>query len=203
MKMHNSEASSRDARHDMPSAELPNPDGGLRDWVADWVMARQDMIRHLARQRLARTTRTLFDSEDIFSTVLTRMDGLAARGVLRVESTAELTALVKTIVANSTANKSRLIARSRRLEEEDGAYARHLLGRLQKCLDDDEATLIVCRMMAWLDSQEARQILGLRLRGMTHAAIGQALGMSDVAVRKQWQTIRARLLERIERGDLE
>lgn len=201
--MHNSEASPPDTCHDTTSALSSDLQDGMRDWVAKWVMARQDMIRHLARQRLARTTRTLFDSEDIFSTVLTRMDGLAARGVLRVESTAEMTALVKTIVANSAANKSRLIARSRRLEEEDGAYARHLMGRLQRCLDDDEATLVVCRMMSWLDSQESRQILGLRLRGMTHGAIGQALGLSEVAVRKRWQSIRAMLMERISLGELE
>lgn len=201
--MHNSEASAPDTSHDKASATSSDLQGGMRDWVADWVMARQDMIRHLARQRLARNTRTLFDSEDIFSTVLTRMDGLAARGVLRVESPAEMTALVKTIVANSTANKARLIARSRRLEAEDGDYARHLLGRLQRCIDDDEATLVVCRMMAWLDSQEARQILGLRLRGMTHGAIGQALGMNEAAVRKRWQAIRATLMERIGLGELE
>jgi len=94
-------------------------------------------------------------------------------------------------------------ARSRRLETEDGEYARRLVGRLQRCEDDDEAAMIICRMMTWLPSQEARQILGLRLRGMTHGAIGQALGINEAAVRKRWQSIRATLMERISRGDLE
>ena len=165
-------------------------------------MARRDLIRSLARQRLNGTTRAVFDSEDIFSTVLGRMDALAARGVLRIDSQAELNALLARIVANSTANKVRLIERSRSLVAEDGVYASLLVGRLLRCADDDEATLILCRMVSWLESPENRQILTLRLRGMTHAATAQALNLSHAAVRQRWQTIRATLQRRIARGDL-
>jgi DNA-directed RNA polymerase specialized sigma24 family protein len=188
-------------KHDAGPAH-PRDGESLRDLVARWVMEREDMIRAIARRRLTGQTRAVFDSEDVFATVLKRMDELAARGVLRVDSARELTALLTQIVRNSAANKSRLIERSRRLIREDGDYAVALLARLQRCQDDDEATLIVCRMMSWLDTPEARQILGLRLRGMTHGAIAQAMDSTDTAIRKRWESIRVVLMQRIEQGEL-
>lgn len=199
--MHKNEAgSAADLLQDVPGDA--DDRATLRDHVARWVMDREGMIRAIARRGLTGRTRAVYDSEDVFATVLKRMDELAARGVLRVESPRELTALLTRIVRNSAANKSRLIERSRRLISEDGDYATALLARLQRCRDDDEATLIVCRMMSWLDTPESRQILGLRLRGMTHAAIAQALGSTDTAIRKRWESIRRVLMVRIERGEL-
>lgn len=174
----------------------------VRDWVAHWVIAHEGMIRRIARDRLTTSARAVYDSEDVFATVLKRMDDLASRGALRLDSSHELTALLATIVRRSAANKSRLIERSRRLAREDGEYATLLLARLENCEDDDEATLVVCRMMSWLDGAENRQILGLRLRGLTHSAVAQALGMNATAVRQRWVTIKRTLMERMERGEL-
>jgi len=165
-----------------------------REAIAAWAMQHQRQIRTLARSRLTSHTRSVFDSEDVFSSVVRRLDGLARDGTLRPNSEAELWALARQIALNTAISKTRLIERSRRLLTEDGPLAYEIERRVSACVGDDDAALLVHRMYEALENSADRQIFGLLLRGASHRAVSQLLGISVDASRQRWMAIRRRLL---------
>ena len=62
---------------------------------------------------------------------------------------------------------------------EDGPYALALVARLKSYTTDDEATLLLYRMMFCLKNEIDRQLLNLLLRGAGHRAIGSMLGITE------------------------
>lgn len=174
-----------------------------RDQVASFVMTNQAAIRELARSKLFRATRSVADSEEILASVARRLDRLATDGGVRPRSEAELWALVRTVTAHTAIEKNRLVARARAMADNDGAYAHHLLRRLEVCATDDEAMLLVHRMALCLHEATDRQILFLVLRGASFPAIATALKTTEAAVRKRWQRLKEALEERFEHGDLD
>lgn len=148
----------------------------------------------MARRRLTLNTRSVFDSEDVFSSVVRRLDGLAAEGELRPQSEAELWALAKQIAMNTAVSKTRLIERARALLTDDGPLAYEVGRRLNACLGDDDAGVLVHKMYEALENSAERQIFGLMLRGASHRAVSQLLGISEDACRQRWMTIRRKLL---------
>jgi hypothetical protein len=177
-------------------------ESSLRRAVARFVLEHGDQIRALARRKLSGPARTVYDSEDVLSSVLRRMDNLARLGRLRSDSEAELMALIATIAANAALSKTKLLERARAQLAEDGAYARELLSRLDGCGDDDEATLLVLRIEASIKDQTDRQVFSLMLKGASHKAIGDLLGFSADASKQRWMKIRRELVERFSRGEL-
>lgn len=185
----------------MPGAEVPElPDsaGLSRDAIAEFLFRNEQSIRRIARQKLTRSTRSTFDSEDVMASVLRRMDTLALEGRLRPRSEGELWALVRTIAANTAVSKSRLVERARSFEAEDGAYARELVRRLDCCVSDEEAQLLVLRMASSLRKERHRELFLLRLRGANHAAAAGLLGISEGASRQVWLEVCRELRERFE-----
>jgi hypothetical protein len=177
-------------------------DGPLRRSVAQFVLEHSEQIRAMARRKLTAPTRSVYDSEDVLSSVLRRMDNLARQGRLRRDSEAEMMALIATIASNAALSKSKLIERARSQMSEDGAYARELLARLDRCGDDDEATLLVLRIQASIKDQTDRQVFSLMLKGASHKAIGDLLGFSADASKQRWMKVRRELVERFSKGDL-
>lgn|GEM_PF-968895 len=201
----------------LPLADLPNAGVGManqtadkgedphpvpctltRAAIAEFLIRNEQSIRRIARQKLTRVTRSTFDSEDVMASVLRRMDRLAVEGCLRPRSEGELWALVRTIAANTAVSKSRLMERARRLEAEDGDYARTLVQRLEACAGDDDAQLLVLRMAASLDKERSREVFLLRLRGANHAAVAGLLGISEGASRQAWMEVCRDLRRRFE-----
>lgn len=171
-----------------------------REAVAAWAMQHQRQIRTLARSRLTSHTRSVFDSEDVFSSVVRRLDGLAKDGAIRPNSEAELWALAKQIALNTAVSKTRLIERARRLLTEDGLLAYEIEHRINACVGDDDAALLVHRMYEALESSADRQIFGLILRGASHRAVAQLLGITEEASRQRWMAVRRRLLAWLKGG---
>jgi DNA-directed RNA polymerase specialized sigma24 family protein len=168
--------------------------------VAQYLLANEAKIRAIARRKLTSNTRSVFDSEDVFSSVLRRMDELTINGGLRPRSEAELWAFVEAITRNNAVNRTRLIERARSRLTEDGPYAYELLRRLNAFATDDEATVLVLRMMLCLKNEEDRQLLSLLHRGAEHRAIGTMLRISEEASRQRWARIRKELLDRFAEG---
>lgn len=169
-----------------------------RDAIAEFLFRNEQSIRRIARERLTRATRSTFDSEDVMSSVLRRMDVLALEGRLKPRSEGELWALVRTIAANTAVSKSRLIERARSLEAEDGEYGRALVRRLETCVNDDEAHLLVLRMASSLRKDRQREVFLLRLRGANHASVAGLLGISEGASRQLWMEVCRDLRDRFE-----
>lgn len=172
----------------------------VRAAIARYVLAHKDRVRAMARRKLTAATRRVADSEEVLSSVLRRLDAMALRGSLRFNSEAELWGLIEAIARNTAVSKTRLIERARNLLTQDGPYATELLKRLNACATDDEATLLVHRMLGCLKGGEDRQLAALVLRGASHRAIGDLLGFSEVASRQRWKRIRDELVERFREG---
>ena len=171
--------------------------------IAAYVLEHKDRVRSIARNKLTRNTRRVFDSDEVLSSVLRRLDGMAVRGTLMPHSEAELWGLIEAIAQNTAVSKTRLIERARNMVTDDGPYAYELLKRLNACETDDEATLLVNRMLMSLPHGPDRQITVMFLRGATHRAIGDILGISEEASRQRWHRIRSELARRFQEGSID
>jgi DNA-directed RNA polymerase specialized sigma24 family protein len=174
-----------------------------REALARYLLEHEASIRAVARRKLTAGTRSVYDSEDILSSVLRRVDSMAREGSLRPRSEAELWALINTIAANNAINRTRLIERARNFLTEDGPYAYELLQRLNAFKTDDEVTLLVHRMLSCLRTAEDRQLLVMYLRGAALNVIAHHLKISAEACRQRWRVIRNLLQERFEAGVLD
>lgn len=184
---------------DLPALLARGPSQPLaRQAVANYILTHQERIRAIARRKLTTTTRRVFDSEEVLSSVMRRLDSMAARGTLLPHSEAELWALVEAITKNTAVSKTRLIERTRNLLTEDGLYAYELLRRLNACETDDEATLLVQRMLLSLKEGADRRLVVLRLQGANHRAAADLLRTTEAATRQRWTKVRKELLERFQ-----
>jgi len=182
-----------------PEGASPGAIPLTRDMVARFVMGHEARIRQVARTKLTSETRGVFDSEDVMSSVLRRMDTLAANGSLRPHNEAELWGLIEMIAANTAVSKTRLMERARMLSKDD-TFAQAFLQRLGTCEVDDEARLLVLRMAGSLNGDRYRQMFFLRMRGATHHAIAGLLGMTDCACRQMWSAICQQLRSGFDEG---
>lgn len=179
------------------------PGGSTRDALAKFVASNSDRIRAIARRKLTSGTRAVFDSEDVLVSVMRRLDDMALKGRLRPRSEGEVWALITAIAQNTAVSKTRLIERAREALAEDGQFAALFLNRLNSCGNDDEATLLVHRMLMSIADSDDRHLLSLVLRGANHAAIAGLLGVSEPASRQRWMRLRRDLAERFEQGLLD
>jgi DNA-directed RNA polymerase specialized sigma24 family protein len=188
--------SDRTAREDgvesFGTGRIPN-----REEIAQYLLENRDRVRAFARRKLTSKARSVFDSEDVFSSVLRRVDALASAGSLRLHSESDLWALVAAITHNSAVNRTRLVDRASVTEDVYQALKKRLKG----CSPDDQAAVLVLRMMFYLKSEEDRRVLSLLHRGAGHRAIGSVLGISEDASRQRWARIRRMLAERFAKAD--
>lgn len=183
--------------------ELPPDMSGLlgdRSALAAFVMAHEGTIRGIARRKLTRRTRAVFDSDDVLATVLRRIDGLAERHGIRATSEGEIVSLILTIAENAANSKSRLIELARARLVEDREFSLLLVERLNACADNEDASEFILRMYASLSDSDARVLFLLRMRGIEHRVVAQMLGISAEACRQRWKKIRDDLVARFARA---
>jgi DNA-directed RNA polymerase specialized sigma24 family protein len=161
----------------------------VRRAIAEYVLENGGIVRAIARRNLTTNTRAVHDSEDVLSSVLRRLDTLAADGSLRLSSERDLWAYISVIARNTAVSKTRLIEIARSYLTEDGAFAYEVVRRLNACRGDEEATILMHRMMGSLKDPIDRQVFALRYRGASHAAIGNLLGTTEEASRQRWRKI--------------
>jgi RNA polymerase sigma factor (sigma-70 family) len=170
-----------------------------RQQIAEFLVQRQDKIRALARQHLGGHIGRFADSEDVFSSVCRRLDGVAAVGGLRPRHADEVWALAAAIVSNAAIDRSRMLSRLRSREvQTDGP---DLGGLVERCQNDDQAALLFHRMVEALDGDD-RQVFMLRVRGASHEVIAQQLNTSVDAARQRWSRIAHTLRGLADRGEL-
>ena len=163
-----------------------------RAWVADRMIELAPLVRNRLRRKLSGSARRLFDSQDLMSTVLRRVDRLAAEGRLRAQSDGELIALLLRVSDRVVIDRYRAMARLRRVEGEDGQWAQSLLVRLDRG-DESEASETLTRLFQSLESADDRALLSLWLREVPSAVIAETIGISPDALRQRWRTLRTRL----------
>jgi RNA polymerase sigma factor (sigma-70 family) len=172
---------------------------GDREAVGEFVATYGERVRIRVRGRLGPAMRRLFDSHDVLSTVSRRLDDWVREGRLQATSTDELWSFVMTTTRNAIMDRHRVLARLRRVEGEDGEFARVLAAKIERDASDlPEANIAEC--LDHLDDELDRLILARWLAGASHAAIAQAANMPPASARKRWQRIKAKLGEFLRDG---
>ena len=163
--------------------------------MAEYVLSRRERVLSLARSLLHTRERTSYSSEDAFSSVLRRIDGMAERGTLRAQDDGELEALIAAVTRNLLTSRRRLLHLAQ--ANQDDAFWSQVEGRLRSG-DDPHGTELMQFLIDRLETHEDRILLFGQLNGLTHRAIARELGIGEDAVRKRWQRLRTRLASALE-----
>ncbi|MCA9311796.1 MAG: hypothetical protein KDA21_11360 [Phycisphaerales bacterium] len=163
---------------------------GDRDVIAAFVLKHGPVIRRRAAGRLGTRMRRLFDSQEILSTVLRRMDDYIKRGNLTVESEAQLMKLMLQMTTAAVIDKARISERLGRVESPTRPETGHAD---QGEIADEAECAMMERAFRALDRDVDRDILWLWLSDVPQAVMADLLGESPDFVRKRWQRIRHRL----------
>jgi hypothetical protein len=188
-------------REAKPSTTSPSVEDALpapirsRAELAAFLLERADEIRAVARRKLTNVARSSFDSEDVLSSVVRRMDKLFHDGRLQVATRDELWRLVQAVTSNRAVSFTRLRERMKQLGAEGGAYEQHLANVFSTCESDDEAILTLYQVAARLAQPADRQLFLLRARGANHRAAAAVLGTSEEAARQRWASVRRQISE--------
>lgn len=166
---------------------------GDRGALAAMMKEHEPLIRARIRRSLNASMRKLFDSQDVFATVVRRVDRLAARGELRARSQAELVSLLSRIAENVVIDRARVIKRLRGAIEVEAEWARAFADRIDRDGGDAPHAVVLSLAFEALDDADDKAILSLWLNGTPHAGISAALGVPESTVRSRWQSIRRRL----------
>lgn len=177
----------------------PGPIPGIasmsRDQVAEFLFRNAERIRKLARKKLTAYTRRSYDSEEVLSSVLRRIDGLAADGQLRTANENELWGLIERVTLNRAVSLTRSMERLFQFIAEEGHCAEALDARLERCERDEEAGDLYRELLRGLRSEKALEVFVLRSRGVSYLVISQMLGIPADTARKRW----SKGIERLQR----
>jgi len=173
----------------------------LRPALARFVLANEEAIRKIARERMFACTRNILDTDDLMCTVLRRIDRLVEKKRFSPASEEDVWGLLQTVAHHSAITKNRLVQRTYTLSLEGGPYARWLLERVNRCVDNEEVAALLTRLMLAIPTTLDRQMFSLRLRGTTHRVTAQLLGISEVAARKRWSELMAFLQECVKKWE--
>lgn len=158
---------------------------GDRDASAEFIRSYAPLIRRRIRWRLGPAMRRIFDSEEILSTLGRRIDQELLHGKIDIRTEREFWALISTMLEHTITDKARHTNRSRKAEAQSiTAMNSALPPRGQPQCSDT-----INQALQSLESESDRAILGLWLRGATHAQTAAALELSPQIVRKRWQRI--------------
>lgn len=171
--------------------------------AASFLFARQHRIRAVARTVLTRWARAITSSEEVFSSVLRRVDEVAASDRLRPQSPGELWHYVRTVTLNTAISKNRAAARLAELIEDSGSELVAVQERVVSCESDEEVVQVLCRVLAALERSDDQELFSLRFRGASHEVLAKLLGTTDTAVRKRWSELCRRIRDAAEQGRLD
>jgi RNA polymerase sigma factor (sigma-70 family) len=165
---------------------------GDQQAAAEFIRSHQGLIRRRLRHKLGAALRRTTDSEDLVSTLSRRLHAYMATSKIQARTTEQLLGLIMTMAQRSITDKLRAL---RKAERAHGPEARASAAIRQ---GDDEARRSAeprsaDKVIASLDSELDREIARMAARGMDHAKIATALGISHSAVRKRWERLKAKL----------
>lgn len=178
---------------------------GDRAAAAEFIQRYGPLIRRRVRGKLSPSARRVFDSQEILATVARRFDAFVAGHRLTTGDEAGVMALVLRMAETAVIDKSRVLQRSRRLEAEDGPFVYALRQRMENAdaRNADGATQELARLFELVPTPAERELLTLRLHGLSHGSIAWMLGISTDTARQRWQALRDYLRSQWERGALE
>ena len=164
---------------------------GDREAMARMLLRNEDLIRRRIAGKLNANMRSVFDSQEIMSTLLRRMDKYVHDGGYNVETEAQFWCLVQRLISNAVIDKARVVRRLHSVEAEDEVIAAALLRQVDESTEDSQDIRdLAGRIVRAVDDQVNQEIVWMWLKGYAHSAIADALALTPEAVRKRWQRIR-------------
>lgn len=172
-----------------------------RDAVAQFLIENGPRIRRRIRGKLGVVLRRSEDSEDIFSTVVRRLDRYAASGKMHAQSEGELWALVTKVTDTAIVDKLRYSERRSRTSD----LYQLAMAQLARAPgppdassrnDQSERAIHVLDQIAESENSTDAQIASLWARGLSHVSIAAFLGQDVASIRTRWQLIKRKLRRR-------
>lgn len=160
---------------------------GDREALAALVLQHQSRMLRRIRGKLRAAAVTVIDAEDVFSTCARRLDLMCMERRLVGMDEDELTGFIFRTLMNITTDKIRAEC-SRRLTLQ--RLWRESLREAEGSLAEPDQRMIDS-LMCQLDDND-REMLQLRLDGLTHAQIANTLDISISAERSRWQRLRVK-----------
>lgn len=164
-----------------------------RERIASVLMANEALIvrRVRAKLRAAGVRGFGVHPEDIFASVVRRIDGTLAAGLLRTHCDREFWGFVHTTTDNLVA------ARLRTQQREQAALSRwverHLAGKSDGQSTEEQ---LLAQVILVLRDDFDLQLLRWRLKGLAYAQIASITSISEVALRRRY----ARMLQKLRRS---
>lgn len=164
-----------------------------REESARLLLRCRERLLFRARRKLGLVAWSRLDPDDLLSSGLRRVDLLWVRGIFPVASEEEFWAVVMTVFFNAAIDRARLWKRLEAADCLEGVEA-----AVETCGSDEDAAVLVHRMVMALRGDMDREVFLMRLRGQTFAEVGRVLGCTEEAMRQRWRTIRLDLLMRFQ-----
>lgn len=164
----------------------------LRERIAQVILSNRAAVERRIRGKLRRA-RVSADHEDIFSSVLRRVDAACVKGVLRTNCEAELWAYIMAIADNGTLNTLRSASAHlpKRLSSDNTLPAEAAAAR--RSCESDDAAVEVAKIFHSLARPSDRELLRRQLEGVSYRDIAATSGESVAAVRQRWMRLRRRI----------
>ncbi len=136
------------------------------------------------------------DAEDLFSSIVRRIDRVAANGCLRAQSDAQLMLLALTTLNNLVLEKTR-VARRLRTRADEGNIRESTLGRVfAPEAAEEQVTAAAKRILDSLRSEEDRNLVWLKFNDVPLRTIAVLLGVSEDALRQRWSRLRREIAQK-------
>ncbi len=183
-----------------PRSPIPMSEPALprtRAEVAEFMFRNREVILRRIRNKLsaARSARAMTDTEDLFSSMVRRLDGLAAADSLRAAMDAQLWTLALKTARNLVLEKYRVAARLRRLQEDErGPLRRPEESPLRK---ETGAAELECVLSSLADDAD-RELLLMKLAGLPVSALAARMGVGVEVAWQRWSRLCRRLRGRAE-----
>jgi len=159
---------------------------GDRDAAVEYLWQRRDLILQFGRKRMRPDDHVDREPEDLFSTLLRRVDLIVKRGRFTAQTSKEADRLVFAVLRRAIAN----VFRHGRVRRDGQARA-----AISDTVEDDLVFVDPDRlraMVAALDADEYALFVG-KLRGASSRELAEQLSINEDTVRQRWHALRKRL----------
>ena len=155
------------------------------------MIANRDVFMARIRRTLRRVVaaRSVTDTGDLFSTLLRRIDNLAAGDRLRAATDAAVWTLVLTTCKHHVLEKARIADRLRRLGEVYGEHLNMIAAGIESSAADDGGADQVQRLLRSLTTDADRELFIFKMNDVPDGTIGASLGIGEEAVRQRWSRL--------------
>lgn len=170
---------------------------GDRGAAAAFVMRHEQKIRRRYRRQLGPNMRRLFDSQELLSTVLRRLDRYVVNETIRAPSDGAIWHLVFKIADAALVDRIRVLNRLKQVRDEHQEIARQMLKRLEPTSNNEDFAEQLDGLLRSLPCPTDREIVSLWLGGASLNQISEILQITPAATRKRWERIRVGFREQL------